>query len=96
LNVQTRDTDTFEQLNLWIEKNLGDDNLTVETLAEQARMSPRNFARSYKEKSGRTPAKAVEIFRLEAAKRLLETSPRNVEQIAWERDRYRQPNQSRS
>ena len=30
-------------------------------------MSPRNFARVYKQKTGRTPAKAVEVFRLEAA-----------------------------
>lgn len=82
LNAQTADTGTFEQLNLWIEKNLGLDDLGVEVLAGQAGMSPRNFARRYKEKTGRTPAKAVEIFRLEAAKRLLETSPQNVEQIA--------------
>lgn len=81
LNVQSRDTDAFEQLNLWIEKNLSQD-LTVQVLAERARMSPRNFARSYKEKTGRTPAKAVEVFRIEAAKRLLETSPQNLEQIA--------------
>jgi transcriptional regulator GlxA family with amidase domain len=45
-------------------------------------MSPRNFARSYKEKTGRTSAKAVEVFRIKAAKRLLETSPQNLEQIA--------------
>ena len=35
-----------------------------------------------KEKTGRTPAKAVEVFRLEAARRLLEDSARNVDQIA--------------
>ncbi len=45
-------------------------------------MSPRNFARVYKQKTGRTPAKAVEVFRLEAARRLLEDSGRNVDQIA--------------
>lgn len=45
-------------------------------------MSPRNFARVYKDKTGRTPAKAVEIFRLEAARRLLEDSERNIDQIA--------------
>ena len=35
-----------------------------------------------KEKAGRTPAKAVDVFRLEAARRLLEDSARNVDQIA--------------
>jgi AraC-like DNA-binding protein len=48
-------------------------DLTVEVLAERARMSPRNFARSYKEKTGRTSAKAVEVFRIKAAK----ATPRN-------------------
>ena len=58
------------------------EDLTVEFLAERARMSPRNFARVYKQKTGRTPAKAVEVFRLEAARRLLEDSTRNVDQVA--------------
>ena len=52
------------------------------TLAQQAQMSPRNFARAYKLKTGRTPAKAVEVMRLEAARRLLEDSERNIDQIA--------------
>ncbi len=82
LQAQTDDTATFDTLNLWIAAHLSHPNLTVETLAEQAHMSPRNFARVYKEKTGRTPAKAVEVFRLEAARRLLEDSTRNIDQIA--------------
>lgn len=82
LQAQAEDTDTFDELNLWIAGNLGRANLTVEFLAERARMSPRNFARVYKDKTGRTPAKAVEVFRLEAARRLLEDSGRNIDQIA--------------
>lgn len=82
LQAQTDDTATFDTLNLWITGNLNHPNLTVETLADQAHMSPRNFARVYKEKTGRTPAKAVEVFRLEAARRLLEDSTRNIDQIA--------------
>lgn len=72
----------FDELNFWIAGNLERADLTVDVLADQARMSPRNFARVYKQKTGRTPAKAVEVFRLEAARRLLEDSPRNVDQIA--------------
>jgi transcriptional regulator GlxA family with amidase domain len=45
-------------------------------------MSPRNFARVYKQKTGRPPGKAIELFRLEAAQRLLENSNRNLDQIA--------------
>ena len=82
LQAQAEDSPTFDELNLWIAGNLERPDLTVEFLADQARMSPRNFARVYKEKTGRTPAKAVEVFRLEAARRLLEDSNRNVDQIA--------------
>ncbi|WP_164019927.1 GlxA family transcriptional regulator [Pyxidicoccus trucidator] len=82
LRSQTQDSTTFDELHLWLANNLGRDDLTVETLAEKARMSPRNFARVYKQKTGRTPAKAVEVLRLEAAKRLLEESKRNVDQVA--------------
>nr|WP_315231562.1 helix-turn-helix domain-containing protein [uncultured Albidiferax sp.] len=82
LQAQTDDTAAFDALNLWIADNLGQPNLGVEFLAGQANMSPRHFARAYKQKTGRTPAKAVEVFRLEAARRLLEDSSRNIDQIA--------------
>ncbi|WP_084651904.1 GlxA family transcriptional regulator [Ottowia thiooxydans] len=83
LRSQTEDSAAiFDELNLWIANNLERADLGVEQLAEQARMSPRNFARVYKQKTGRTPAKAVELFRVEAAKRLLEDSTRNIDQIA--------------
>ncbi|WP_044279535.1 helix-turn-helix domain-containing protein [Myxococcus stipitatus] len=45
-------------------------------------MSPRSFARVYTQKTGRTPAKAVEVLRLEAARRMLEGSTRDVDPIA--------------
>ncbi|MBU0603681.1 MAG: DJ-1/PfpI family protein [Gammaproteobacteria bacterium] len=82
LQSQSRDGHAFDALHLWINDNLGREDLSVMVLAEQARMSPRNFARVYKLKTGRTPAKTVEIMRLEAARRLLEDSSRNIDQIA--------------
>ena len=82
LESQTQGADSFDALHLWLGENLARADLTVEGLAEQARMSPRNFARVYKQKTGRTPAKAVEVLRLEAARRLLEESTHNVDQIA--------------
>jgi len=82
LQAQTGDGAAFDDLHLWIAHNLDRDNLTVEVLAQQVQMSPRNFARVYKLKTGRTPAKAVEVMRLEAARRLLEDSERNIDQIA--------------
>jgi transcriptional regulator GlxA family with amidase domain len=82
LQSQTNDCPTFEGLHLWICDNLDSEGLTVEVLAKKARMSSRNFTRVYKQKTGRTPAKAVEGLRLEAARRLLEASDSNIDQIA--------------
>jgi transcriptional regulator GlxA family with amidase domain len=82
LQAQAKDTDTFDDLHLWLCDNLGIADLGVTALAERARMSPRNFARVYKKKTGRSPGKAIELFRLEAAQRLLENSNRNLDQIA--------------
>lgn len=82
LKAQTKDHGVFAPLHQWIEKHLGDVHLTVEMLAEQAHMSPRNFARSYKAKTGQTPARALELFRLEAARRLLEQTQTSAAEIA--------------
>ncbi|MCX2900490.1 GlxA family transcriptional regulator [Pseudomonas mandelii] len=82
LQSQTDDSAGFDELHLWISANLSEPGLTVEKLARQAQMSPRNFARVYKRQTGRTPAKAIEMFRMEAARRLLEDSQRNIDQIA--------------
>ncbi|WP_460428234.1 GlxA family transcriptional regulator [Azotobacter armeniacus] len=82
LKSQTRDAAVFDELHRWLADNLGRPNLGVEVLADRCHMSPRNFSRLYKQKTGRSPAKAVEIFRLEAARRLLEDSERNIDQIA--------------
>jgi transcriptional regulator GlxA family with amidase domain len=82
LQAQTQDRDLFDQLHRWLVDNISRTDLSVDKLAQRASMSPRNFARVYKQATGRTPAKAVELFRLEAARRLLENSDRNVDQIA--------------
>lgn len=61
----------FSKLNAWIADHLSDD-LSVEQLASQVAMSPRNFARAYAAATGVTPAKAVERLRLDAARAALE------------------------
>jgi len=73
---------SFDVLHQWVSNNLQMKDLTIDTLAAQVCMSPRNFVRVYKQKTGRTPAKAVEIFRLEAARRLLEDSLHSIQEIA--------------
>ncbi len=82
LRAQARDSASFDELHAWLADNLHNADLGVEALAERARMSARNFARVYKEKTGRTPGKALEHLRVEAARRMLEQSARNFEQIA--------------
>ncbi|WFP76543.1 GlxA family transcriptional regulator [Mesorhizobium sp. WSM4906] len=61
----------FDKLHGWILENLGSD-LSLPKLAERANMSPRSFSRHYREATGRTPARAVEEIRIEAARRMLE------------------------
>ena len=82
LKSQTLNATAFEDLHVWLSNNLRDERLNVDQLAERVGMSPRNFARSYKAKTGRTPAKAIEVFRLEAARRLLEETEQGVGRIA--------------
>lgn len=71
---------TFNDLHAWISDNL-DADLRVEKLAGRAGMSPRTFARLYVERVGRTPARAVELLRLERARSLLEISDMPLGQI---------------
>jgi transcriptional regulator GlxA family with amidase domain len=73
--------DAFVELERWIAENLATD-LRVERLAERAGMSPRNFARRYTETRKRTPARAVESIRVDAARRALEETDDQIDAIA--------------
>jgi transcriptional regulator GlxA family with amidase domain len=75
------ESDAFSTLDQWIAEHLKAD-LRVEALAERVHMSPRNFARAYVAKRGRTPAKAVEAIRVDAARRKLEETEDRIETIA--------------
>jgi len=82
LTMQFDDTTgRFDELHLWIEKNLRKE-LKVEQLANHVAMSPRNFTRSYLQATGMTPAKAVEKIRVDAACALLGNSGLTVATIA--------------
>ena len=74
-------SEAFSELELWIAENLKSD-LRVEALAEKMHMSPRNFARVYAQMRGRTPTKAVEAIRIDAARRRLEETRDRVATIA--------------
>ena len=58
------------------------ESLTVEHLADAARLSPRQFSRVFRMETGQSPAKAIENLRLEAARFMLEQGRLPVEEIA--------------
>jgi transcriptional regulator GlxA family with amidase domain len=75
------DSESFSELERWIVEHLKSD-LSVNALADRVHMSPRNFARVYAAKRGRTPAKMVEAIRVDAARRRLEETDDRIESIA--------------
>ncbi|SCZ00991.1 GlxA family transcriptional regulator [Microvirga guangxiensis] len=72
---------TLVALLAWIAEHLGD-RLTVESLASQMAMSPRNFSRVFRAEIGVTPARYIRKARVEAARTLLEQTRRPVEDVA--------------
>ncbi|WP_400770306.1 GlxA family transcriptional regulator [Methylosinus sporium] len=80
LELESRQ-DKFATLLRWASERLRQ-RLTVEELAAQAAMSPRNFARAFSRATGATPAKAIERLRLDRAKSALESGADTIEQIA--------------
>ena len=81
MEAQHTESDRFRDLLLWIQSNL-DNDLSVQVFAERLSMSPRNFARAFVRETNETPAKYVQRLRLDAGRRELEDSSRNVAQIA--------------
>lgn len=75
------DADTLAPLLAWAAAHL-DDDLGVEALARRAHLSPRTFARRFRDETGTTPHAWVTSQRLAEAERLLETTDRSVEQVA--------------
>ncbi|KVR64987.1 AraC family transcriptional regulator [Burkholderia vietnamiensis] len=67
----------------YIRQHLGTE-LTVEKLADVARMSKRQFTRRFKDETGLTPAKAVDRIRLETARDFLTSSSWTIDTIARE------------
>jgi transcriptional regulator GlxA family with amidase domain len=71
----------LRELQTWIMVHTCED-LHVDMLAERMAMSPRNFARLFLAETGMTPAKFVEMARIDQARHWLETTEITVETIA--------------
>jgi transcriptional regulator GlxA family with amidase domain len=72
---------SLEPTRAWALDRLGE-RLDVMTLARQACMSPRSFARRFRQETGTTPAQWVQDQRTRAAQGLLETTDLPVEHVA--------------
>jgi transcriptional regulator GlxA family with amidase domain len=81
LRAQRATTTSIADLQAWLGDHL-DEDLTVETLATRVGMSSRTFARVFRRETGTTPAVFVEELRIEAARRLLETTDLTVAAVA--------------
>ncbi|HEX7790972.1 MAG TPA: GlxA family transcriptional regulator [Afipia sp.] len=76
-------SDRIQDALAFAKKNLKND-LSVEILAEAARLSPRQFSRAFRSDTGQSPAKAIENLRVEAARLLIEEAELPVDVIARE------------
>jgi transcriptional regulator GlxA family with amidase domain len=81
LGAQLATRQPIRELQQWITDH-PDGDLGVERLAARVAMSPRHFARVFREEVGATPAAYVERVRIEIARRLLETTDFPVDEIA--------------
>jgi transcriptional regulator GlxA family with amidase domain len=81
LAAQVAERDNISKLLLWMSENVHAD-LSVAALAQRANMSERTFARVFVAETRFTPAAYVERLRVDAARRVLETSKKSVKQIA--------------
>ncbi len=78
---QLANREPLRDVQRWIADNPGAD-LSVETLAGQASLSPRQFARAFAAEVGMPPGRYVDRVRLEAARRRLEDTSDGIEQTA--------------
>jgi len=67
----------------FIEKNLGD-KISVEDLASKFAIGRRNFERRFKKATNNTPIEYIQRVKIEAAKKSLEASRKNVTEVMYD------------
>lgn len=58
--------------------------LSVDELAEAANLSTRQFSRTFRIETGQSPARAIEVLRVEAARAMIEGSNHSIDVVARE------------
>jgi transcriptional regulator GlxA family with amidase domain len=81
LAAQQPERDSLRETTAWMADHLASD-LSIPALARRSGMSVRNFSRAFRGELGQTPASYAESLRVEAARRLLESTDRTVDDIA--------------
>ncbi|MER5943348.1 GlxA family transcriptional regulator [Streptomyces sp. NPDC001928] len=81
LAAQTARREPLREVQSWITEH-PDADLTVESLAARASLSPRHFARAFQTETGMPPGRYVDRVRLEHARRLLEDTTDGIEEIS--------------
>jgi transcriptional regulator GlxA family with amidase domain len=59
-------------------------DLSVESLADVANLSPRQFSRVFQAETGKSPAKAIESLRVESARMMMEAGHHSIDTVATE------------
>jgi len=78
--VENRSNQKLNDVMVYINDNL-DKNLSVEELAALVYMHPNHFIRFFKEKTGYTPARFINMKKMEKAKHLLENTELSIMEI---------------
>ncbi|MGF6773376.1 transcriptional regulator GlxA family with amidase domain [Paraburkholderia sp. GAS199] len=83
LTAPADDTSPVAKVQAHVMEHIGE-SFTVKQLADVARMSARNFARVFVQETGVTPHEFVERARVDAARKLLESSGAALKAIAYD------------
>jgi transcriptional regulator GlxA family with amidase domain len=81
LQAQFSEIPAIQRVQAWCLANL-DGELSVAEMAREAGMSERNFARVFRDETGRSPGEFIASARLQAACRLIEESELTLKAIA--------------
>jgi len=76
-------SDRIQSALSYAKRNLAKE-LSVDELADAAHLSRRQFSRAFRNETGKSPAKAVEALRVEAARAMLEDSSHSIDVVARE------------
>lgn len=82
--IKQEDKDFLYALNAFVEKNLSNNDLTTEQMAEALHMSVRSLYRRFKELNLPSPKDYVKEWKMRNAARLLQTSNMSVQEIIYE------------